>query len=347
MTGRSGGRGAATYSERTARVAGTNAQAGGTALLRRQVGRWLAALRYQAGMSQDTAADRLHRGSSTLWRIEAGDLAIRWNAADMAALCQLYGADDSITERLLALAAEIDRPARGRWWHDELTGPPVDADPYPTFEQSATLIRCYGQAMVPDLLQTPGYAEAVLRYPDGHRSDDEIAARLAQLAARQRHLLTHPHPPAVQVIVNESALRHTVGGPAAMRAQLDHARALATRPGISVRVLPLAAGAHAGMTNSFTLLRFAATTMAPGRPGAGPGLVRLATLTGTMYLDQPAHVAVYERVWSDLAARAIDGPIRGGSGQPTAPLNSRYGKATGQQSDRNHSGVYSGVTHQR
>lgn len=347
MTGRSGDRGVATYNGRAARTAGVNAQVGGTALLRRQVGRWLAALRYQAGLSQDTAADRLRRGSSTLWRIEAGDLRIRWNAADMAALCQLYGADDSITERLLAMAAEIDRPTGGRWWHDELTGPPVDADPYPTFEQSATLIRCYGQAMIPDLLQTPGYAEAVLSCPAGHRSNDEIAARLAQLAARQRHLLTHPHPPAVQVIVDEGALRRTVGGPAAMRAQLDHLRSIATRPGFSVRVLPLAGGAHAGMTNSFTLLRFAATTMAPGQSATGPGLVRLGTLTGSMYLDQPAHVAAYEQVWSDLAARAVDEPIMHGPKQRAAALNSRYGKATEQQSDRNHSGVYSGVTHQR
>lgn len=312
MTGRGGGRAVATYGGRTARVAGANAQAGGTALLRRQVGRWLAALRHEAGLSQDTAADKLHRGSGTLWRIEAGDLRIRWNAADMSALCQLYGADDGTTECLLALAAEIDRPTRGHWWHDELTGPPVDADPYPTFEQSATLIRCYGQAMIPDLLQTPGYAEAVLSCPAGLRSDDEIAARLAQQAARQRHLLTHPHPPAVQVIVDESALRRTVGGPAAMRAQLDHLRSLAIRPGFSVRVLPLAGGAHAGMTNSFTLLRFAATTMAPGRPVAGPGRVRLHTLTGTMYLDQSAHVAAYEQVWSDLAARAQ--PTRKGNG---------------------------------
>ncbi|MFY1649708.1 helix-turn-helix domain-containing protein [Solwaraspora sp. WMMB762] len=312
MTGRGGGRGAATYNGRTARVAGTNAQAGGTALLRRQVGRWLAALRHEAGLSQDTAADKLHRGSGTLWRIEAGDLRIRWTAADMSALCQLYGADDGTTERLLALAAEIDRPARGRWWHDELTGPPVDADPYPTFEQSATLIRCYAQAMIPDLLQTPGYAEALLRCSAGLRGDDDIAARLDQLAARQRHLLTHPHPPAVQAIVDEGALRRTVGEAETTRAQLDHLRALTIRPGISVRVLPLAGGAHAGMTNSFTLLRFAAATAVPGRQPAGSGLVRLGTLTGTMYLDQPAHVAAYERVWSDLAARAQ--PIPDGNG---------------------------------
>ncbi|MFV2020066.1 helix-turn-helix domain-containing protein [Micromonospora sp. LOL_023] len=316
MAGKGGGRGAATYNGRGVRAAGTNAQAGGTALLRRQVGRWLAALRHEAGLSQDTAADKLHRGSGTLWRIEAGDLRIRWNVADMSALCQLYGADDGTTERLLALAAELDRPTGGRWWHDELTGPPADADPYPVFEQSATLIRCYDQAMIPDLLQIPGYAEAVLSCPAGHRSDDEIAARLDQLATRQRHLLTHPYPPAVQVIVNESALRRTVGGPAAMRAQLDHLRALATRPGISVRVLPLAGGAHAGMTNSFTLLRFAATTVTPGRPVAGSGLVRLGTLTGTMYLDQPAHVSAYERVWSDLATHAVDEAIMRGPEQP-------------------------------
>ncbi|WJK39332.1 helix-turn-helix transcriptional regulator [Solwaraspora sp. WMMA2056] len=312
MTGRGDGRRAGAYNGRAARTAGINAQAGGTALLRRQVGRCLAALRYEAGLSQDVAADKLRRGNSTLWRIEAGDPRVRWTEADMSAMCRLYRADDETRERLLALAAEIDRPSGGRWWHDGLAGLPIDADPYPVFEQSATLIRCYGQATLPDLLQTPGYAEALLRCPAGLRSDDDIAARLDQLAARQRHLLTHPHPPAVQAIVGEGALRRTVGNDATARAQLDHLRALAIRPGISVRVLPLAGGAHAGMTNPFTLLRFAAATTVPGRRPAGSGLVRLDTLTGTMHLDQPAHVVAYERVWYDLAARAQ--PIPDGNG---------------------------------
>ncbi|MDG4766531.1 Scr1 family TA system antitoxin-like transcriptional regulator [Solwaraspora sp. WMMD406] len=237
-------------------------RAGGTALLRRQLGRWLTVLRNQAGLSQDAAANRLGRGSSTIWRIEAGDERTRWNEADVTAMCQLYRADDRTRERILALAAETGRSSEGRWWHDQTDGLPVAADPYPVFEQSATVVRHYAQEAIPDLLQAPEYAEAVLRRPAGLRSDDEIAARLDQLAARHRHLLTHPHPPAVQVIVNEGALRRTAAGDAATtRAQLDH---------------------------------------------AGTGLVRLTTVTGTMYLDRPAHVTAYERVWSDLAGRAVD-----------------------------------------
>ncbi|MFY1632579.1 Scr1 family TA system antitoxin-like transcriptional regulator [Solwaraspora sp. WMMB335] len=206
MTGKGDGWRAGTYNGRDCRTAVSNAQAGGTALLRRQVGRCLVALRLGAGLSQDVAADKLRRGSGTLWRIEAGDPLVRWTEADMSAMCQLYRADDEIRKRLLALAAEIDRPSGGHWWHDEFAGPPIDADPYPVFEQSATLVHCYGQATVPDLVQTPEYAEALLRCPAGHRDDDDIAARLDQLANRQRHLLAHPRPPVLQVIINEGAL---------------------------------------------------------------------------------------------------------------------------------------------
>ena len=41
-----------------------------------------------------------------------------------------------------------------------------------------------------------------------------------------------------------------------MRDQLKFVVDLAARPGIALRVLPLAAGAHAGMTGPFTILRF-------------------------------------------------------------------------------------------
>ena len=43
-----------------------------------------------------------------------------------------------------------------------------------------------------------------------------------------------------------------------MTAQLRHLLRMAERPNVSVRVLPLALGAHAGLRGPFVLLRFAA-----------------------------------------------------------------------------------------
>lgn len=89
-----------------------------------------------------------------------------------------------------------------------------------------------------------------------------------------------------------------------MVTQLRAVIAASKAPHISVRVLPLAAGPTlAGVAGAFTILDFP-----PPIPGGvrEPTTVYSESLTGALYLDRPHEIAAYERVWSGLAATALN-----------------------------------------
>ncbi|MFE7930301.1 helix-turn-helix domain-containing protein [Streptomyces sp. NPDC057456] len=116
----------------------------------------------------------------------------------------------------------------------------------------ASEIYSFEMGMVPGLLQTRAYARAVLGAIDRAGLDDRTAVRLA----RQR-IFEKGEPPLLWVVLSEAALYQEIGGPAAMREQLAHLLSFQNNPLINIQVLPFSAGAHAGMTGSFDVYRFA------------------------------------------------------------------------------------------
>ncbi|MFD5055556.1 helix-turn-helix domain-containing protein [Streptomyces tendae] len=127
---------------------------------------------------------------------------------------------------------------------------PTWFQPYAEMEAKAAYISTYQAQLVYGLLQTEEYARAVLGV-EGGNVDEMVAARLE----RQR-ILQRDQPPALWVILDEAALLREIGGPDVMRGQLAHLLGFAAAPWVQIQVLPLAAGQHAGMMGTFTLLRF-------------------------------------------------------------------------------------------
>ncbi|MFB7495067.1 Scr1 family TA system antitoxin-like transcriptional regulator [Streptomyces sp. NPDC056161] len=123
--------------------------------------------------------------------------------------------------------------------------------PYAEMEAKAAYISTYQCQLVYGLLQTPGYAAALLGvdYPD--RVEEMVAARME----RQR-VLEREQPPALWVVMDESALLQVVGGRSVMREQLAHLLTFQDKPWVHLQVLPFEVGAHAGMRGAFNLLRF-------------------------------------------------------------------------------------------
>jgi Domain of unknown function (DUF5753) len=74
--------------------------------------------------------------------------------------------------------------------------------------------------VVPGLLQTEDYARAVIsagKPRDGSAAIDRaVSARLERQA-----ILARENPPMLWQVLHEGVLRHVVGSPAIMRAQLD------------------------------------------------------------------------------------------------------------------------------
>ncbi|WP_328401153.1 helix-turn-helix domain-containing protein [Streptomyces sp. NBC_00390] len=146
---------------------------------------------------------------------------------------------DGLLSRLLGLVLRSQLPA----WFQQVA----------ELEARAAEICTFQTHMVHGLLQTEGYARAVLGTMDRSGLDDRTAVRLARQA-----ILEKDEPPVLWAILGEGALHQKIGGAEVMRGQLARLLTYEEDPRINVQVLPYEAGAHAGLTGSFTLYQFAA-----------------------------------------------------------------------------------------
>ena len=276
----------------------TDAQAGST-VPRRQLGRYLHDLRVKTGLTARAAARELERSEPTLWRIENGHTATR--SLDVEQMCRLYGATADMTKALMALAKETR--ARG-WWQAYGDVVPEWLDLYIGLEAAATRIDWYESELVPGLFQTGDYARALIREHAPDKSDSEIDRRVELKLARQAILRRPVDPPLLRVALREPMLRCPVGGARVMAGQLGRLAEASELPNVSLRVVPVATGLHAGMLSGpFEILRFPVN-------GHGeesePPTVYTDIYTGALYLDKPHEVNRYDQAFGKIWKTALD-----------------------------------------
>ncbi|WP_274559104.1 helix-turn-helix domain-containing protein [Streptomyces spiramyceticus] len=110
-------------------------------------------------------------------------------------------------------------------------------------EREAVAVWEWSPTIVPGLLQTGGYARAILRKGDPRASDREISANVGARLARQ-DVLRGAAPPDVRVVLCESVIRRRVGTHEVMRDQLATLLAHGERATTRIQILPLDAEAH-------------------------------------------------------------------------------------------------------
>lgn len=210
------------------------------------------ALRHEreaCGLAQKQVSDTLDWSVSKIIRIEAG--AVGLSATDLRALMDLYKITD---ERRQAELLELARGSRKQSWSEYSDVYSAAARTLFGYEAAARAIFKYEPTFIPGLLQTEEYARALLAA--GGHSEDEIERMVRGRLERQELLEQDPHP-RLEFILGEAALSRAVGGPGVMLHQLERLKDLASRPGISLQVLPFEAGAHPRMGEAFTILEFA------------------------------------------------------------------------------------------
>ncbi|MFE7581555.1 helix-turn-helix transcriptional regulator [Streptomyces gardneri] len=121
-------------------------------------------------------------------------------------------------------------------------------------ERRAVELRLFEIGIIPGLLQTPEYAQALAASSVGRGSTtaDQAAERLVFLSERQQ-ILEQERPPMLFVVMDESCIRHLVGGSAAMAAQLDRLVEFAERPYTVIQVAPFAIGERRSLNRPVTL----------------------------------------------------------------------------------------------
>lgn len=112
---------------------------------------------------------------------------------------------------------------------------------------------------------------------------------------RQR-LLARQQAPKVWTVVDEAVPRRPFGGPAVLRAQLEHLLEVVELPSVTLQFAPFSVGANAAAGSPITILRFAEPDL--------PDTVYLEQLTGVVYLDKREDVDQYTLIMDRLCAEA-------------------------------------------
>ncbi|MYW14710.1 helix-turn-helix domain-containing protein [Streptomyces sp. SID2955] len=255
------------------------------------LGRRLLDLRERAGLKREEAARVLRVAPATVRRMEMAEVSLKIPYLQL--LLKAYGVPDDEAALFVQLAEEANRPG---WWqrfHDIL---PNWFSMYVSLEGAAGLIRSYEPHFVPGLLQTEGYARAVLKSGAvGQTSPDDIERHVALRMQRQA-LLARPDAPRFWAVMDETALRRPVGGPEVMRAQIDKLLEATKLAHVTLQVAPFANGPHPGTYGPFVLFRFAMSEL--------PDMVYSEYLTGAVYLDARTEVATHLEVMDRMAAQA-------------------------------------------
>ncbi|WP_051301393.1 DUF5753 domain-containing protein [Actinomadura rifamycini] len=166
---------------------------------------------------------------------------------------------------------------------------------YIGMESEASSIRTFELAVVPGLLQTESYAQALIRGGPLELEDEEIQRRLEVRINRQQ-LLTRPDRPQLWAILDEAAIRRRIGGPEVMRTQLQHLERSAQGK-TTIQIVPFGVGAHPATTGPFIVLGFPRPT--------DVDVAYMETIGGNLWVDKPEEVEQYSTAFDHLRAVAL------------------------------------------
>ncbi|MFF0186033.1 helix-turn-helix domain-containing protein [Streptomyces sp. NPDC005244] len=258
---------------------------------RRQLGADLRRLREGKGLTLEEAGARVGISKATLSRYETKEGSVKWPAID--ALCREYDVTD--VERLALV--ELAKGAKIQGWWRSLADPiPDSMNLMLTLEDEVVREDHYACMYIPGLLQTRAYAEAVHRASEMQCSEREVQ-HMVDIRMKRQELLHRDEPPHIWCVIDEAAIRRSVGGCEVMRGQLQHLLALAELPHITVQVLTFSTGAHAAAVGSFAILR-----------GPAPDLdvVYVDVLSGGLFMEKQQELERYRLAFQYLSAQALD-----------------------------------------
>ncbi|MFF2850144.1 Scr1 family TA system antitoxin-like transcriptional regulator [Streptomyces sp. NPDC058001] len=230
-------------------------------------------IRTKLGLTQEEAAQKAHTTQSMLSKIEA---AKRVPSEDLARDLDVAFGTDGHFQRLYPLVIRYAYPS----WFLRIV----------ELEKQATSIRSFQTQVIPGLLQTEGYARAMLSEVRPDNLEDLIAARMTR-----QELFERQTPPRSWFIIDEYVLLRHIGGAAVMRLQFERLLKAGQDPRIVIQVVPRTAPAHPGLAGPFMVLGF----------DEGPDVLHVDGFSqGRTALDH-SEVAEGERVYDLLRAVAL------------------------------------------
>jgi transcriptional regulator with XRE-family HTH domain len=253
----------------------------------KRLGRQLKELRLAAGLSPDDAAELLVGSAMKVRRIEGAQSGIR--LVDLRILLDAYGVQDA-TQRIELEALARHAKTRGlRTQYDNLLDSAY-AD-YVEEERRAKQLYNVETAIIPGLLQTSAYTEAVIRVQVPGASEKKISAQV-EVKSERTKLLTKENPLQLWAIFPESVLYHQVSEPDVMRDQLDRLLELSVLENVEIQILPMGDPANVLLYGPFAVLTFPAS--------AEPDMAYRESPEGTLYYEDSGDVEKFSHLFRKL-----------------------------------------------
>ncbi|GGR57838.1 transcriptional regulator with XRE-family HTH domain [Nocardioides luteus] len=238
-------------------------------------------VRRAAGLTGAGLADVLGGGWSQpkVSKIESGR---QWVSEDeVRAWAAAVGAD---RDMLLALWSRADLEQTALRDAHPTGGAEQQQEIFAATEVAAKVLTSFQPHSVPELLQTPDYARALLALAGSRDQDADPEEIAGMIAARlRRSAILYEAGRSITILVGEAALHHLVGSPDIMRAQIEHVAKLATTTEATIGIVPF---------ESFPVL-------VQHGWDQRDRVVTLETSAGDLEIADPVEVARYER-WAEL-----------------------------------------------
>ncbi|WP_216587741.1 helix-turn-helix domain-containing protein [Streptomyces brasiliscabiei] len=259
----------------------------------RRLARTLRELRNAAGLTHADAAKVLGSAESKVGRIENAQSGIR--LPDLRALMDAYNVTDP-TER--AAIEKLSREAKQKgWWsrYVNVVDPAYAA--YAAVEWDASELYNVETNLIPGLLQTPEYTEALIRLQAPDATKEKVEAQI-DVRRERKSILTRDSPLQLWVIIAENVLYHQVGSRDVMKAQLESLVADSRKQNIELQVLPREDPMNACLFGPFVIMSFPTS--------AETDVVYTESPTSTLYYEDAADVETYTTLFRRLNMAAAN-----------------------------------------
>jgi transcriptional regulator with XRE-family HTH domain len=249
--------------------------------------------RAKQGWSQQELAANLKYSNALVSQVERER---KPPSAEFAAKC------DEVFDTPATFADLQELVAREAW--------PSYFAPVTDSEARATQVHQWEQRVVPGLLQTEDYARSVISAGQPRITADELERKVAMRLERQGIFTRETGRPMYWAVIHEGVLRHVVGSPEIMQAQLTRLIEGTDSPDILIQVLPYSASDHPGTDGPISVFDFADAPSSGYTECNGGGMIverpeQVAGLVTTMNLIRAA--ALSPRESREYIVRIRDG----------------------------------------
>ncbi|MFC5287502.1 helix-turn-helix domain-containing protein [Actinokineospora guangxiensis] len=260
----------------------------------RRVARVIRRWRTDRKLTQEDVAKRLRWSDAKVSRIERADAVV--GPAEIIALAVVLGVGDDERDEVVrwAISATAGQDLLGSFGPESLRGNFKD---FVETEADASEVRTVETVLVTGLLQTEGYADALLGVARRGVAQDVITERRALRLRRQARLDEIGSPLRLHAILHEPSLHLPIGGAAVMADQLDHLIRRGKQDNVTVRILPSSLGEFSGIGAAYHLMSFT---------DDAPGAAYEEGIENGTYVEDEAELAVYSSHFDRLTDIALN-----------------------------------------